>query len=375
MPVLSTLARGFATFDHWFCEVPSCTFPNRSFFHAATSSGYATNTTPPDSFPVHNTAETLFDRLDANGLTWRVYCDPPSHYSLTGIIHAARLRDRFATNFFSTAQFFEDADTGQLPTYSFIEPQIIGYNHNDMHPPYSGLLSAVAVQRGVTGQQGMHFDNPSSLIAGEELLARIYTAIRTSSSATGSNSRNTTLLVTFDEHGGNYDHVPPPAAVPPHSSDAPGQFDFTFNRSGVRIPTPAISGWIPDRTVVTDEYRATSLLATMRQRWNLGAPFTARDDTATSFANIMSLPNPRPPEDWPDITARPVPKMPDTLVPLDAPLGLIGKSLFLAVLGLAAGLGATVPDIKPDQELTGAQAIAITHDALGDLFPAMRTTP
>jgi hypothetical protein len=100
MPVLSTLARGFATFDHWFCEVPSCTFPNRSFFHAATSSGYVVNMTPPESFIAHNTAETLFDRLESHGLSWRVYCDPPSHYSLTGLIHAPRLRSRFADPFF-----------------------------------------------------------------------------------------------------------------------------------------------------------------------------------------------------------------------------------------------------------------------------------
>ena len=107
MPVLSGLARGFATFDHWFCDVPTCTFPNRSFFHAGTSSGYVVNTTPADAFPARNTAETIFDRLEAAGLSWRVYCDPPSRYSLTGLIHAARLRPRFATNFFSTAQFFE----------------------------------------------------------------------------------------------------------------------------------------------------------------------------------------------------------------------------------------------------------------------------
>jgi len=67
---------------------------------------------PPGSFTLHNDDETLFDRLDAAGLTWRVYCDPPSHYSLTGVIHAQRLADRFATNFFSTRQFFEDVDTG-----------------------------------------------------------------------------------------------------------------------------------------------------------------------------------------------------------------------------------------------------------------------
>jgi phospholipase C len=241
-----------------------------------------------------------------------------------------------------------------------------------MHPPYSGLLSAVAEQRGILDQQGVHFDNPSSLIAGEDLLARIYHAIRSSSSATGSNHFNTTLLVTFDEHGGTYDHVPPPPAVPPGAAAAPGQFGFTFHRSGVRIPTLAISAWIPERTVVTGEYRTTSLIATMRERWNLGAPFTARNVSARSFAPVLSRPTPRPPEDWPEVTARPVPKMPQTLVPLDAPLGLLGKSLFFAVLGLAHGLGAAVPDIKPEDTITGAQAVAIGHEALGELFPMMR---
>ena len=129
---------------------------------------------------MHNTAETLFDRLDAHGLTWRVYCDPPSRYSLTGLIHAPRLRERFATNFFSTDQFFEDAENGELPTYAFIEPQIIGHAHNDMHPAFSMLTP------------GLNFDPPSSLIAGEDLLARIYNAIRSSSSPTGSNYLNTT---------------------------------------------------------------------------------------------------------------------------------------------------------------------------------------
>ena len=113
MPVLSGIARGFATFDHWFCDVPTCTYPNRSFFHAGQSSGYVVNMSPPGCFPKTNDAETLFDRLDAAGLTWRVYCDPPSHYSLTGVIHAPRLAGKFATNFFSTRQFFEDAENGR----------------------------------------------------------------------------------------------------------------------------------------------------------------------------------------------------------------------------------------------------------------------
>jgi phosphoesterase family protein len=244
---MSTVARGFATFDHWFCDVPTCTFPNRSFFHAGTSSGFVINWQPADAFPGRNTAETLFDRLDAAGLTWRIYCDPPCHASLTGIIHAARLRPKFATNIFSTAQFFEDAASGNLPTYSFIEPQVIGYAHNDMHPPFGYLFDTVGKARGVTNPDEITADPPSSLIAGEELLAGNYTAIR-AGTADGSTHLNTTLLVTFDEHGGTYDHVPPPAAVPPSGQGTPGQMDFTFNRSGIRIPTLAISAWIPERT-------------------------------------------------------------------------------------------------------------------------------
>jgi phospholipase C len=361
MPVMSGLARGFATFDHWFCEVPSCTFPNRSFFHAATSSGYVVNMTPPESFIAHNAAETLFDRLESHGLTWRVYCDPPSHYSLTGLIHAPRLRSRFATHFFSTGQFFEDAEQGELPTYAFIEPQIIGHAHNDMHPAYSMLTP------------GLTWDPPSSLIAGEDLLARLYHAIRSSSSPTGSNYLNTTLVVTFDEHGGTYDHLAPPPAAPPDPAAPGGQFGFTFNRSGVRLPTLAISAWIPERTVVSEEYRATSVISTLRERWNLGAPFSGRDATARSLRPVFTLDQPRSQQDWPEVLARPVEPMTQALLPLDAPLNGLGKALFGGVLALAKGMGVTVPDLPPDAVITGAEAIAIGHEVLGDLFPAMRS--
>jgi phospholipase C len=361
MPVVSDIARGFATFDHWFCDVPSCTFPNRSFFHAATSSGYVVNMTPPDSFVRNNDAETLFERLESRGLSWRVYCDPPSHYSLTGLIHAPRLQPRFATHFFSTDQFFEDAATGELPTYSFIEPQIIGHAHNDMHPAY-GMMTP-----------GVTWDPPSALIGGEDLLARVYNAVKSSSTPDGSNFLNTTLMVTFDENGGTYDHVPPPPASPPQEGAPAGQFGFRFDRSGVRIPTLAISAWIPERTVVTDLHRATSLIATLRDRWDLGRPFSRRDAEAQSFDSIFTLEEPRMQEDWPEIVPRPVEPMPESLLPLDAPLQELGQALFAGVLALAKGMGATVPEQEADAVLTGAEAIEICQDALGDIFPLMRS--
>ena len=178
--------------------------------------------------------------------------------------------------------------------------------------------------------------------------------------------------MTFDEHGGTYDHVPPPPAVPPDGKGAPGQMGFTFKRSGVRIPTLAISAWLPERTVVTDTFRATSLLATMRERFDLGPPLTARDADAPSFANIFTLTSPRAQEDWPQVAPRPVPEMRETFAPLDAPLGLLGTSLLHAVVAFAQGLGKTTPDIKPDETITGADAIALGHEALGDVFPGMR---
>ena len=182
-----------------------------------------------------------------------------------------------------------------------------------MHPPFGDVVAALGKQLGADDAASLHFDPPSSLIGGEDLLARIYDAIRSSSSATGSNHLNTTLLVTFDEHGGTYDHVPPPPAVPPDGTGAPGQMGFTFNRSGVRIPTLAISAWIPEQTVVNDEFRATSLLATMRQRFNLGQPLSARDASARSFADIFTLTSPRAQEDWP--TGHPTARPRDARIP------------------------------------------------------------
>jgi phospholipase C len=104
---------------------------------------------------------------------------------------------------------------------------------------------------------GLPFDQPSSLLGGEALLASIYDAVRTASSSNGSNYFNTFLLVAFDEAGGTYDHVPPPPAPPPNPAAPAGQMGFTFNRSGQRVPAIAISAWIPQQIVINDEYRHT----------------------------------------------------------------------------------------------------------------------
>ena len=356
MPVFSGLARGFATFDHWFCEVPSQTFTNRSFFHAATASGYVVNLSPPDSFPVRNTAETIFERLESKGLTWKVYCDPPAHVSFTALIHAARLKDRFATQFVTTEQFYEDAEKGELPTYSFIEPNLI-HGHNDMHPPENAILP------------GFEVDLPSSLHGGEALLAKVYNAVRSSSSAQGSNVYNTLLMINFDEHGGTYDHVPPPAAPSPDPSSPAGQYGFTFDRSGIRVPAIAISPWIPAQTVINHEHRHTSVIRTLRERWSLGAPLTARDAIAPDLAPIFSLYAPRPPEDWPDLIPPALQPFDTSLVPLDKPLTAMQKGGIFALLSLGQALGHPMPAMALDTQITGAEGIALMGELFNNVFP------
>jgi phospholipase C len=359
VPVTSALARGFAVFDHWFCEVPSQTFPNRSFLHAATSSGFVVNMSPADSFPVHNTAETIFERLESRGLTWRVYCDPPSHISITGIIHAPRLLDRFATHFFSTDRFLADVASGQLPAYSFIEPNLL-YGHNDMHPAFDVLFP------------GMDMDPPSSLLGGEALLAKVYDAIRASSSPDGSNAYNTLLLVTFDEHGGTYDHVPPPPVPPPDPAAPARQMGFGFGRSGVRVPAIAVSAWIPERTVVTGEHRHTSVIRTLRDQWQLGAPLTARDGAAASIAPVLSLSEPRAPEDWPEVAPLPVPPFDPASVPLEARLRGLPRAGLYPVLSLARHLGLPAPGIGEDEDICHADAMTAIIDTFGHMFPGLR---
>jgi phospholipase C len=359
LPVLSTLARNFAVFDHWFCEVPSQTFTNRSFFHAATASGFVLNYPPVEAFPVHNTAETIFERLEDKGLTWRVYCDAPSAASFTGVIHAARLRERFASNFFTVDDFVEDARNGRLPTYAFIEPDM-WVGHNDMHPPISALL------------HGAKVDMPSSLLGGEALLAKVYGAIRSSASTTGSNYLNTLLLVTFDEAGGTYDHVAPPAAVPPTAGAAAGQMGFTFDRFGIRVPAIAISPWISAQTVITQNYQHTSVIRTLRDRWSLGPPLTARDATAPSLAPLLSLRAPRTAENWPDVNPQPVPPFNAANFAPDRPLGVLGKSLFLSLLAFEKAMGAKVPTISKDASITAAQADEIVRNASFSIFPGLR---
>ena len=177
-----------------------------------------------------------------------------------------------------------------------------------------------------------------ALLGGEALLAKVLAAVRSASSPRGSNAYNTLLIVTFDEHGGTYDPCPPPPILPPDPAAPVGQMGFAFDRLGVRVPAIAISAWIPERTVIDAEYRHTSVIRTIRGRWQLGAPFTARDAAARDISPVLSLDSPREPLWWPEVFPRPVPPFDPAQISPEARLRTLPKAAFFAVLELARQL-------------------------------------
>jgi phospholipase C len=252
LPVLSALAKGYAVCDQWFASAPTETLPNRAFALAATSQGHMDDKTRTFSSP------TIFGLLDAAGLGWAVYGydkEPLTKSTFTQINNAA------ASHFGQFTDFKAAAEAGTLPPFTFLEPSWSS-SGNSQHPPYDVAL-------------------------GEQLIHDVYEALRA-----GPGWPGTLLVITYDEHGGCYDHVPPPwGAVPPDNNT--GEFGFGFDRFGVRVPTVLVSPLIAPGTV----YRVpagstpldhTSTLKTVEQRWKLPA-LTARDAAAPGFGDVLTL--------------------------------------------------------------------------------------
>lgn len=305
LPVFSAIARGFAVYDAWYAGVPSQTFCNRSFFHASTSHGFVTNKDGGGYSKWLNApaTPTIFNRLEEQGLTWRVYYDESQMVSFTGMLHAAVLEPYWKSNFRGMKQFFADVANGALPAYSFIEPRMV-FNHNDMHPPFGTL------REGEYDGHEVYNSALSDVRAGEALLHSVYDALRTATSPQGSNAINTALLITFDEHGGTFDHVPPPTAVPPTQAAPAGEMGFRFDRLGCRVPSILVSAYTGANTVIHDEMHHGSLIATLSRLHGL-APLTRRDATANNVFNAINLTTPRQTWEWPVTHPQYVPPNPE----------------------------------------------------------------
>jgi len=342
-------------FDHWYCAVPSQTFCNRSFFHASTSHGFVTNKHGGgyDKWLDAPDAPTIFNRLEDAGISWRVYFDELQLVSFTGVLHAPVLEKYWRTERFATmSDFYEDVRLGTLPAYSFVEPRMV-YNHNDFHPPFGVLRESNVDGREIIDSA------VSDVRAGEALIHDIYSAIKRSNSTNGSNAVNTMLLITFDEHGGCYDHVPPPPAVPPHHDEQPGEMGFTFDRLGCRVPAIAVSAYTRAGTVINDELQHSSVIATLSRLHGL-KPLTRRDASANDMFDAVNLDKPRHPSTWPDTHPQYTPPNPQKDAPHPAhahkekPLSPPARGL----LGILLARYGT-----PDQEepLTYAEAYELLH--------------
>jgi phospholipase C len=256
LPVLSALAKGYAVCDHWYSSVPTETMPNRAFACAATSQGHMDDKTHTFTSP------SIFGLLGSNNLGWVIYgydAEPLTKSTFTDIAAAA------ASHFGRFTDFTAAAAAGTLPPFTFLEPSWSS-SGNSQHPNYDVAL-------------------------GEQLIHDVYEAVRG-----GPGWPQTLLVITYDEHGGCYDHVPPPSGATPPDNDA-GEFGFDFTRFGVRVPTVLVSPLIAAGTVFRVPAASvpldhTSILKTVQQRWNLPA-LTARDAAAPGVGDVLTLTTPR----------------------------------------------------------------------------------
>jgi phospholipase C len=228
------LARSFAVCDKWFSSVPGPTWTNRLFAMSGTSMGRVKMPEGVFHPNVHKYSQpSVFRRLNEARRSYRIYY---GDFPLALLLQDCRTFSA-RKHFSPLTDFTVDAagDESQFPDFVFIEPRYL-LGANDDHPPHP-------------------------ISAGESLLGQVYQAILANTPLWES----TLLVVGFDEHGGFYDHVVPPAATPPDGHAE----EYTFDNYGVRVPTLFISPWIEPQVIHT-ECDHTALLKSLQVKWNLG---------------------------------------------------------------------------------------------------------
>lgn len=268
LPVYTELANEFAVFDRWFASVPASTQPNRFYVHSATSHGAMSNVRKDliHGFP----QRTIFDSLDENDLTFGVY-----YQNIPASLFFKSLRKlKHVTKFHNYGLKFKlHAKLGKLPNYVVVEQR---YFDVELSPAND--------------------DHPSHDVAkGQRFVKEVYEILRSSPQW-----NELALLITYDEHGGFYDHVPTPVSGVPNPDGiiGPDPFYFGFDRLGVRVPTILISPWIDRGTVIHEpmgptpqsQFEHSSIPATVKKLFNLQSNFlTKRDAWAGTFENYFYL--------------------------------------------------------------------------------------
>jgi len=291
VPVLSTLASEFAVCTRYHCSLPSETWPNRLFAAAATSYGGMAGD------PKNNDGKkTVFDLVEGSGRKSGVFAGDVAQVLTFGRRMVNRTRQM--------RHFKGAVRDRKLPSYTFIEPRHFDSPFgkcDSQHPTsqYFGLLTG-------TGD----------VARGERLLAEVYTTLRSVPEVW----EKTLLLITYDEHGGFYDRVPPPRV--PSTGDKGDKHEFPFDLLGPRVPMVAVSPWIEQGTVEHETtFEHCSISATVRDLFGITDTLSKRESTAPSLASLLNRNAPRGAGETPDLAAyAAAPRAAPELVPPEQPL-------------------------------------------------------
>jgi phospholipase C len=253
LPFYHSLASTFPLSDRWFASCFGQTYPNRRYLIGGTSMGTIHTISEPDPVTLVPPNGTIMDALNRHQLSWMdYYTNAPSIGLYLPVL--AKNQDKIA----KIDRFFTDAAAGHLPAFALIEPDF------DVQSE----------------------ENPQDITVGEGFASKVVNAVMQSP-----NWDKTVLIWTYDEHGGYYDHVPPPAAVAPDDVAPrllPGDKPFTFARYGFRVPTVIVSPYAKKDYVSHVVHDHTSVLSLVEHKWNLPA-LTKRDGAADNLLDSLDL--------------------------------------------------------------------------------------
>jgi phospholipase C len=259
LPTYDLLAREFTICNQWFSSVPGYTWPNRFYSLAGTSDGTRDGLPIDWSDPPVYDFKTIFEVLQGYRVSWTYFfSDLPFPVLLRRFVQDAAFSERLRP----IREFFEQARTGDLPAVTWLEPN------------YMDIDDAVP---------GSDDHPPGDVAAGQHFVASVYRAL-----AESPLWMRTLLVITYDEHGGFYDHVVPPAA--------PGGSLFGA-RLGVRVPAFVVSPWVPRSHASKYVYDHTSVLRTILDRFcaRQGGPpsMGERVDNARNLGDLLLENRPR----------------------------------------------------------------------------------
>jgi phospholipase C len=286
LPFAYSLANTFTLVDRWFCLVPGPTYPNRRFLLAGTA--YGATVTGPDTLldlpPAHG---TIFDRLAEQHISWGNYfTDVPMTMVIPSIIL------KHLDHHHRISKFFEDCQSGSLPSVSFVDPGIGAFS--SIAAAVASLPTAVKDALRLIGADFQDLppdeteEDPHDMYDGELWAHKVLEAVLRSPSW-----ERTLLIYTYDEHGGYYDHVSPPAAIAPDDIPPklqPGDPAGGYTMYGPRVPAVVVSPYSRPAGVSSEVHDHTSVLATIEHKWNLPA-LTKRDANAATVMGCLDLEN------------------------------------------------------------------------------------